>query len=145
MSGKHAYERKLQLHGFSAVLIIAAGLILNFASFFIVWASTSNMYIYLLSETLTLPRILLQASIILGWIGIIIHQFYNKGAKIAYSMWTISFILSILTIPLTLDSQMNLCEGAYVSVAGSIIIILGTFLDISRFEIVIEVEEAQNK
>ena len=138
-------ELILHLFGFPAALIVAAGLTIGSVSIFAPWASMPGFHYYLSHESLFWVRVLVQSAMVLGWIGIVMHQSFGKGGRTANFLWVISCILSFTAVALTLDLNMNLYQGAYLCLAGCIIVALGIFFDLSKFEVVIETEKDEEQ
>jgi len=138
-------ELILHLSGFPAALIAAAGLTLGSVSIFTPWASKPDFHYYLAHESLFWVRTILQSAMILGWMGTVLHQSLGERKRIANSMWIASCILSFIAVALTLDLNMALYQGAHLCLAGSVVVALGIFFDLSKFEVVIETEKNKER
>jgi len=133
-------ELTLRLWGFPAAVIVALGLTMGTFSIFVPWASKAESDYYLFHSSLFLVRTFVQLAMVLGWAGTLVHQLLGKR-KAANSMWIASCIISLTAVTLILDFKMALHQGSHLCIASSVITAIGTFLDMSKFEVVVKMEK----
>ena len=95
------------------------------------------------SEFLTVS-VLIRAATIVGWIGVIIHEYVESRILPRVAILT-SSILSLLAVAFFATTEIGLSWGAYVGLVGGAFMMLGVVIEKLDVEIVVQLEERREK
>jgi hypothetical protein len=154
VSEKPVSPKAFKLSRCSLILITAGGL-LCFASYFLPWGVTPNAYQFLpftppLNLGLTpvaLPAtfefatlgIILRVATIMIWLGVILHEFTNKRT-ISHSVLLASSLLILAAFGMFAYTGLTPSWGAYLSLAGALSVAFGVITERLEVEVTLETE-----
>jgi len=91
------------------------------------------------SEFLTVSG-LIRAATIVGWTGVILYEYIERRIMPYVTILT-SSILSFLAVALFATTEIGLSWGAFVGLAGGVLMVLGVVIEKLEVEVVVQHEE----
>jgi hypothetical protein len=155
VSEKPVSVKSLKLSSRYSLSLITAGGLLCVASVFLPWAFTGNAYGFLpFSPLMNLGlsplnieatryfvalTIILRVATIMIWLGIILHEFTSRR-NIFHPVLLASAFLTFTAFGMFINTGQTLSWGAYLSLAGGLLVSLGAITERLEIEMVLETE-----